>query len=133
MNWERAETATIDPQAFYLVKDNGGEWRDFDLSILKGPIVSYRMRPSIIRGRPEWIAKITNPVTSTDNASDGAIYAAVSQRDMSPEEHASLDTAINSAIGDFPDCPWCGGKDGKHAIVCKSPPQPFSLHHEASK
>lgn len=62
MIWEKAESANIDLGAFYLVKDNGGEWRDFDLSILKGPIVTYRLRPEIVRGRPVWIAKITNPM-----------------------------------------------------------------------
>jgi hypothetical protein len=65
MNWEKAETAEIDPKSFYLVKDNGGEWRDFDLSILKGPIVKYRMRPEIVRGRPVWISKITDPTLTS--------------------------------------------------------------------
>lgn len=61
MIWEKAEGADIDPNSFYLVKDNGEEWRDFDLSILKGPVVTYRLRPEIVRARPVWIAKITNP------------------------------------------------------------------------
>lgn len=62
MDWQRAEDAEIDFNAFYLVKDNGGEWQDFDLSILKGPVVTYRLRGEIVRGRPEWIVKITQPI-----------------------------------------------------------------------
>jgi hypothetical protein len=26
----------------------------------------------------------------------------------------------------LPPCPWCGGKDGKHEAVCRSPPQPVT-------
>jgi hypothetical protein len=35
--------------------------------------------------------------------SDGAIYAAVSQRDMTPEERAELDAAIEDIITDIRD------------------------------
>ena len=61
MPWQRADTAEIDPESFYLVQDNGGEWRDFDLSIMRGRMVIHKMEPSYIRGRPEWIAKIDRP------------------------------------------------------------------------
>lgn len=65
MNWEKAETAEIDPKAFYLVQDNGHEWRDFDLSIIKGVLVIDRLKPDWVRGRPEWICKITRPFPLT--------------------------------------------------------------------
>lgn len=61
MNWEKAETAAINDMDFYLVQDNGREWRDFDLSILKGYVVRARLRPEYVRGRPEWIVKIIRP------------------------------------------------------------------------
>jgi hypothetical protein len=38
------------------------------------------------------------PVTHTDSPSDGAIYAAVSQRGMTDEERKSLDAAIDNAV-----------------------------------
>ena len=61
MNWEKAETATVDPEAYYVVQHNGHEWRDFDLNILKGVLVIHRLNPDWIRGRPEWICKIVRP------------------------------------------------------------------------
>ena len=61
MNWERAETATIDPTCHYLVQHNGHEWRDFDLMIMPGMMVQRRLEPSYVRGRPEWVAKIVRP------------------------------------------------------------------------
>lgn len=61
MNWEPAETAAIEETAFYLVQDNGMEWRDHDLHVMKGYVVRGRLAPHIVRGRPEWIAKIVRP------------------------------------------------------------------------
>jgi len=61
MNWERAETASIDANAFYLVKDNGGEWRDFDLHVMRGTMINHKLAPNYVRGRPEWVCKITQP------------------------------------------------------------------------
>lgn len=61
MQWKKAELVNIDLDAYYVVKDNGGEWRDFDLCILRGIMVAKRLDPEHVRGRPEWIAKITRP------------------------------------------------------------------------
>lgn len=61
MKWERADEAGIDPGAHYLVKTNGGEWRDFDLALLSGWQVQRYMEPDYVRGRPEWIARINAP------------------------------------------------------------------------
>lgn len=61
MNWERAETSEVDTSAFYLVKDNGGEWRDPDLHVMSGWMVRRKLEPTYVRGRPTWIAKITQP------------------------------------------------------------------------
>lgn len=63
MIWEKAEKADIDPGAYYLVQDNGHEWRDFDLSIMPGRMVTHKLEPHYVRGRPEWVAKITRPQT----------------------------------------------------------------------
>ena len=61
MTWERAEEAVIDVEAYYVVQHNGHEWRDFDLAILAGHTVAWRLRPDYVRGRPEWVAKIIRP------------------------------------------------------------------------
>jgi len=66
MNWEKAEMAAIDDSAYYLVQDNGAEWRDFDLSVQKGYLVRGRLEPRFVRGRPEWIAKIIRPAGCRD-------------------------------------------------------------------
>ncbi len=64
MHWVLAEQAAVDPDKHYLVKSNGGEWRDFDLAVMGGMLVEYRLRPQYVRGRPVWIAEITDPFTS---------------------------------------------------------------------
>lgn len=56
--WEDAETAKIDESSYYLVKDNGGEWRDFDWHVIHGRLVSAHLAPTYIRGRPIWIARL---------------------------------------------------------------------------
>jgi hypothetical protein len=64
MPWEPAETAQIDFNAYYVVKNNGDEWRDFDLCILRGQMVQHKLAPNYVRGRPEWIAKIDRPAAA---------------------------------------------------------------------
>ena len=59
--WEPAETAAIEDTAFYLVQDNGMEWRDHDLHVMKGWLVRGRLGPDMVRGRPQWISKINRP------------------------------------------------------------------------
>lgn len=61
MTWERADQATIDNSADYLVQTNGNEWRDQDRFVWPGIRVRHMMRPEIVRGRPVWIAKVTEP------------------------------------------------------------------------
>lgn len=61
MQWENAKTAKIDLDAYYVVQTNAHEWRDFDLAVLAGHIVNFRLQPHYVRGRPEWIAKIVRP------------------------------------------------------------------------
>lgn len=61
MAWEKAEGARLDPEAYYLVKTNGGEWLDHDLAIMRAKMIEFRLQPHYVRGRPEWVAKITNP------------------------------------------------------------------------
>lgn len=62
MTWERADTAVIDEDAYYIVQHNGHEWRDFDLAVLSGMLVTKYLGPTWVRGRPEWIAKIVRPI-----------------------------------------------------------------------
>lgn len=64
MTWERADEAVIDTDAYYVVQHNGHEWRDFDLAVLSGVMVKYRLMPPYVRGRPEWVAKIVRPTLS---------------------------------------------------------------------
>lgn len=61
MTWERAEDALIAETSYYVVLDNGREWGDPDLNIVKGYVVRARLEPQIIRGRPEWIARVIRP------------------------------------------------------------------------
>lgn len=61
MKWEKAEHVNIDDEAYYVVQTNGGEWRDFDLFVLRGALVNYRLNPDYVRGRPVWICKIIRP------------------------------------------------------------------------
>lgn len=61
MKWIKAELSNVDVDAYYLVKTNGEEWRDFDLCILRGYLVARKLDPDYVRGRPVWIAKITIP------------------------------------------------------------------------
>ena len=64
MVWERADEAIIDPDAYYVVQHNGHEWRDFDLAILSGGLVTRRLQPDYVRGRPEWIARVVRPTSA---------------------------------------------------------------------
>lgn len=64
MNWEDATKASIDTESYYVVQTNGAEWRDFDLAIMPGKIVQFRLEPRYVRGRPVWISKITPPSIS---------------------------------------------------------------------
>jgi len=61
MQWVDATKAKIEADAYYVVQHNGGEWRDFDLGVIKGVLVQRRLEPDYVRGRPIWVAKITNP------------------------------------------------------------------------
>lgn len=66
MAWMPAALSNIDLDAYYLVKDNGGEWRDFDLHVMHGRMVAHRLNPDYVRGRPQWVAKITRPATEQE-------------------------------------------------------------------
>lgn len=59
--WEFAPEAKIDEDAYYLVKTNGGEWRDPDLRTMKGYEIARKLEPGYIRGRPVLIARIIDP------------------------------------------------------------------------
>lgn len=61
ITWEKAAEAEIDEQSYYVVQHNGGEWRDFDLAVMSGPMVRRRLEQDYVRGRPVWIAKINRP------------------------------------------------------------------------
>lgn len=54
------------------IKDNGGEWRDFDLQILGGRMVQHRLGKQYMRGRPQWIVRIEPPVDGPVSEPGGA-------------------------------------------------------------
>jgi len=53
--------------ATYLVRTNGAEWRDNDLHLWPAPLLTHHMRPEITRGRPVWVAKVTDPVEALNS------------------------------------------------------------------
>ncbi len=59
--WEFAPEAKIDESAYYLVKTNGGEWRDPDLRTMKGYEIARKLEPGYVRGRPVLIARVLDP------------------------------------------------------------------------
>lgn len=62
MQWEfAAEASAVDDAAHYLVKTNGGEWRDPDLRVMKGYEVRRKLEVGFVRGRPVLIARIIDP------------------------------------------------------------------------
>lgn len=61
MHWQKAEEVSIDELSWYIVKTNGAEWRDNDLFVWRGWQLKHNIRPEMVRGRPIWIAKITDP------------------------------------------------------------------------
>ncbi len=63
--WAKPEDCAIDDLAYYLVKTNGGEWRDPDLRLMKGYEVRRKSEVSYIRGRPVLIARVNDPKLST--------------------------------------------------------------------
>jgi hypothetical protein len=61
MQWEKADISKIDPHADYLVWTNAHEWRDVHQHVWRGHFVLNRMQPHIVRDRPVYVAKITDP------------------------------------------------------------------------
>lgn len=59
--WEAPHPLRVDDTAHYLVKTNGGEWRDPDLFLWRGYHVRERLKESYVRGRPVLIAKVADP------------------------------------------------------------------------
>ena len=59
--WDRPENVEIDDDALYLVRTNGGEWRDADTFVWRGIHVRKRLGTNFMRGRPEWIARVFEP------------------------------------------------------------------------
>ena len=59
--WQRPNAPNILEDVHYLVKTNGGEWRDPDLRVMKGYEVLQKIKPGYVRGRPILIAKIMDP------------------------------------------------------------------------
>lgn len=61
MRWIAAADAKPKIGEYYVVKTNGGEWRDCDLMIMPAPLLRNYMRPEIVRGRPLFVALVTDP------------------------------------------------------------------------
>lgn len=65
MKWMKAEGAVLEDGAEYLVKTNAGEWGDRDHEIMRPAMIRFRMSPHYVRGRPVWVARITDPEGAT--------------------------------------------------------------------
>lgn len=61
MTWVDARTIEPELGKYYIVKTNGNEWRDFDLHLWPAPILAARLCEHIVRGKPMWVAEITEP------------------------------------------------------------------------
>jgi hypothetical protein len=81
-----------------------------------------------------------NPVDVAATPSDGAIYAAVSQRDMTPEERVEMDALFAQAATPTDRCAKCGREtQGEAALVgdqtwchpCADAAQPSSAAHSS--
>lgn len=59
--WDHAEDVEIEDRKYYLVKTNGGEWRDVDLKLMPGVMLRHYLKPNIVRGRPIWVAEVNEP------------------------------------------------------------------------
>lgn len=59
--WEAPHPLRVDDDDYYLVKTNGGEWRDPDLHLWRGYRVKACLVDTYVRGRPVLIAKVTDP------------------------------------------------------------------------
>lgn len=57
-DWRDPMHEIIEPDRWYIVQTNGMEWRDFDLMIMRGALVSQKLDPRYVRGRPIRIAKV---------------------------------------------------------------------------
>lgn len=62
MDWKRPNEIKPEIGRQYVVITNGWEWRDVYIRTMTGYELLDRMRLEIVRGRPEWIAMITNPI-----------------------------------------------------------------------
>jgi len=61
MKWIAAEDARPKDGEMYVVKTNGADWSDCDLFIWPAPLLRAYMKPEIVRGRPLFVALVTNP------------------------------------------------------------------------
>lgn len=61
MHWIKAEEVKIENGNYYLVRTNGREYGDHDLHLWPAPLLERHMRPEIVRGRPVWVALVTEP------------------------------------------------------------------------
>lgn len=57
-DWRDPMTEIIEPDIWYLVQTNGMEWRDHDLFVWVGRMVSAKLDPNYVRGRPIRVARI---------------------------------------------------------------------------
>lgn len=61
MHWElvaEMDVTQIEDRSWYVVRDNGGEWGDFDLRTMPGRTLKHLLRPNIVRGRPVLAMKL---------------------------------------------------------------------------
>lgn len=65
MHWEPATEEAVNLSPFgqkFLVKTNGGEWRDTDLHVMGSFEIKMKLSRTYVRGRPLYMARITDPL-----------------------------------------------------------------------
>lgn len=61
MLWQDARVVEPDDRKWYLVITNGAQDRENDKFVWPGLMLRHALEPQIIRGRPLWVAEITEP------------------------------------------------------------------------
>ncbi len=61
MEWRSAGGVVPEVGKFYLVHTDGAEWGDSHTQLWPAPMLEHALRPQVVRGRPLWVAEVTDP------------------------------------------------------------------------
>jgi hypothetical protein len=61
MNWVKAEGFKPEYGKWYVVWTNGQEWHDHHIHLYPGTMLAHYLKPDMVRGRPLWVAEVTDP------------------------------------------------------------------------